>query len=1050
MHAKSLLLAPLFACALNLDLPAQQPPSLVKDLNAIPLANGSSDPGGFVTIGSWIYFAGRQFSYGSTDSDRELLRTLGVSGNTELVKDIWPGSLGSNPSRLTLVGSTLFFQASSNFVTGLWKSDGTEAGTVFVLEKQIQEPLAYANKLYFLWGNSLWSSDGSAAGTVQIKDFPGPPFATSNTENLIQASGSLFLAADDGTGNRALWKSDGTTAGTTMLKVVDILSTDQGPMLPFAGGVAFVADDPTVGQELWTSDGTPVGTQLLLDINTGTGDAFPRRGPFIVPKIYLATVGSNLCFSATDGQNGQELWCTDGTALNTILVKDIQVGSASSSPTELTEMGGSLYFAATDASNGTELWKSDGTVAGTALLKDINPGLDGGGQANSSLPERLYATTDRLFFTATTAATGRELWYSDGTASFTFLALDINPGSGNSNAKNFAPAQLSRIIFTANDGSIGNEIWSCDGVPQTTLLAEDVNSPPFGSTGASLPQLLVDAFGTTYFFALADSSNWGLFKTDGSTAGTSLIKTVNAGGVGARSLILVGERLFFPAGDGTNGTELWTSDGSTAGTLMVKDIWPGTGNSQPEELTGMAGKVYFSAEDGSNGRELWKSDGTAAGTVLVKDIHPGSTVSFPFEPFSSSPQNMLPLGRTLIFAAYDSLAGFELWKSDGTTAGTVLLKDIYPGMTTQTIPKPFSSNPSGMVRFGSKVFFSATTGFQDSGYEMWSTDGSTAGTQLLLDIYPGGVASNPNQLTVAGDNLFFVAQGPVASIELFVTDGTAAGTSLLKDIRPNNASNPNQLTAVGEQVYFSATDGVSGQVLWMSDGSAAGTVKAQLITAGQDILEPSIQLGMGSRQIFFSQFKVGRDPDFGVDLWRSDGSTAGTSLVQTLWPNNNTPSPLALTLSGKQVLYSGNNALLGDELWAVDSGGTTQAAGLGCAKIGAPPQLRATDAVLGAPMTLRVLAKPGISSGALAIGFPATSPLINQGNGCLQTIDYALPFLLILFTPDLNGHWNLGLNIPNTPTFAGLRVAVRAALGPTGTSPFGLDLSNGLYVVGGI
>ena len=82
--------------------------------------------------------------------------------------------------------------------------------------------------------------------------------------------------------------------------------------------------------------------------------------------------------------------------------------------------------------------------------------------------------------------------------------------------------------------------------------------------------------------------------------------------------------LFFTADDGVNGCELWKSDGTAAGTVLVKDIRPGSCSSCPRNLTNVNGTLFFAADDGSDGRELWKSDGTAAGTVLVKDICPGS------------------------------------------------------------------------------------------------------------------------------------------------------------------------------------------------------------------------------------------------------------------------------------------------------------------------------------------------------------------------------------------------------------------------------------------
>jgi ELWxxDGT repeat protein len=110
-------------------------------------------------------------------------------------------------------------------------------------------------------------------------------------------------------------------------------------------------------------------------------------------------------------------------------------------------------------------------------------------------------------------------------------------------------------------------------------------------------------------------------------------------------------------------------------TILVKDTGPsssspGTNSSSAFNSAVVNGWVRFAAADPPTGLELWKTDGTAAGTVLVKDIAPGG---------GADPTRLTALGNILLFEANDGTSGMELWKSDGTAAGTGRIKDINPG-----------------------------------------------------------------------------------------------------------------------------------------------------------------------------------------------------------------------------------------------------------------------------------------------------------------------------------------------------------------------------------
>jgi ELWxxDGT repeat protein len=229
--------------------------------------------------------------------------------------------------------------------------------------------------------------------------------------------------------------------------------------------------------------------------------------------------------------------------------------------------------------------------------------------------------------------------------------------------------------------------------------------------------------------------------------------------------------------------------------------------------------VFFAGHDPDHGVELWKTNGTAEGTVLVKDIVPGPEWSLP---------DPKPFGDRVIFAgpAGDEVFG-GLWISDGTASGTFQLGT--------------PSFVNDLIVAGNRAFFESFT--EETGAEVWITDGTVAGTHVI-DAVPGPGGLSPIWSAPLGNKLVFSASGdvdPSALFEPWVTDGTVEGTRLLKDIEPGPfTSFPRFSTAVRDVVFFVAFTSKHGDELWMTDGTTEGTRLVRDINHGPGSSDPRV------------------------------------------------------------------------------------------------------------------------------------------------------------------------------------------------------------------
>jgi ELWxxDGT repeat protein len=791
------------------------------------------------------------FTYELTDVDgtleRQLWRSDGTAIGTFWLKDL---NLVVNfndptfpyyPSHLTDVNGTLFFLDydygiyTASQPSGLWKSDGTVAGTMLVQQQDwyantilgYPELVNVNGTLFFTaWSDVtlsmiLWESDGTSAGTQVVA-------AVSPDNDLTNVNGTLFFS-----GGGQLWKSNGTdtvqiTDSTILPNATFSNLTNVNGTLYFAANGLYT--DPNTGLqydtgiELWKSDGTAAGTVLVKDINTqsnpntgGTMDSSPAN---------LINVNGILYFTATDGNQPLELWKSNGTANGTIKIKDMDGGVHLPPPYPLlTAVNGTVFFASLKMAvneDGYHLWKTQGTPSTTV---EVDP-------SGAAGPAWLTTVGADVLFVAYDAVHGPELWISDGTATGTQLVKRLSTATVSS-----SPSELTvlngSLIFAADDGAHYPQVWKTNGTALGTTMLSDNSYSSFDGLG---PHNLTVCGGVVYFAAFTYDPTTGyyadaLWKTDGTAAGTVLVKEVVP-----QELVNFNGTLFFAGSDPANGSELWKTDGTTAGTVLVKDINPGAADSSPHDFTVVNGTLFFAANDGVDGTALWKTDGTAAGTVMVSAS-------------SADPQDLMSVGGTLFFSATTVTYGRELWKSDGTNAGTVLVDDINPGSA--------DAAPSNLTALNGMVYFFAAS--TTSGTGLWESDGTANGTVLVEPF-----ASVSNMANING-NLYFAGDDGSSGAELWKSDGTQAGTALVADINPGpDGSNPSAVVQVNGSVFFAADDGTNGNELWKTDGTGANTVLVKDIFPGDGSSNPSNLINFKNRLFFAAD-----DAAHGVELWQA-------------------------------------------------------------------------------------------------------------------------------------------------------------------------------------
>jgi len=439
--------------------------------------------------------------------------------------------------------------------------------------------------------------------------------------------------------------SDGTARGTRVLEDVrkGFFGHSSDPAVPvgFFGRLFFRADDHKNGKSLWVSDGTSGGTFYFQGTLPGAVQCLPEYGISLADKFIYAcrTRSGGRLFIAGDG--------TPGGTVSFLLPCSMGQGFRAAADRW-------ALFDGFSQGRGYDPWVTDGTKAGTRRLKDLGAS-PGGGEIGWT------ASTGRKVFFTRKGISGVNLWVTDGTAAGTRLLA-----KGLKKAENLA-AFGDKLLFQGMKqvSYHGAEPWISDGTPGGTHELLDL--APGSNSGLFLGGVAV---GKEVFFLGRDgrtvtSGKVGIFRTDGTAAGTKRVGSAEFLPGVYRSLALGRTRALFWVDDGIHGLEPWVTDGTGTGTYLLADLVPGPGSSYPYRVVSLGTRRVAVLYGGAGRPEgILVTAGTRASNFRIDPARLG---------FGGKLGDFLAFaGGTLYFSADDGIHGLEPWSwTAGATAERV-------------------------------------------------------------------------------------------------------------------------------------------------------------------------------------------------------------------------------------------------------------------------------------------------------------------------------------------------------------------------------------------
>ncbi|MCH9649678.1 MAG: hypothetical protein K0U98_15675 [Deltaproteobacteria bacterium] len=501
-----------------------------------------------------------------------------------------------------------------------------------------------------------------------------------------------------------------------------------------------------------------------------------------------------------------------------------------------------------------------------------------------------FQVGDRVVFFADSPSTGLELWTTDGTDTGTSLLVDSCPGVCESDRRVVAHLGDELYWLSHWQRRFSNEsvLWRTDGTHSGTfpilapMRARFNQVPPLASIGR-----------ITLFSQRSEEGLWSLWRTNGRPGGTFQISNLGAvfNADQPESFHTLGERIYF-----FYSGVLWSSDGTPEGTLQ--EFSPDAFTSLQEPLWQASGRLLFTGVR-IDQKTLWSFDPASQSLTAIRtaDDKLGESLACGGTT-DSDPDHVY-------FYASDSNLVTQLWRTDGSP-------DTVQQLTDLSSPNPLGSCPSSQTFqvFGNTILFRAG---QQTSPTLHRIDADSGTIQEVVQAcQPNTQCSLTGLMTRVGENAVFSGWSPEAGQELWVTDGTTSGTQLLKDLCPGPCGSSPQLPLqLDSEVVFLAEGAQGNTELWRTDVTEAGTEKIATFPSTFLIDRRELPSVASSGTHYLLE---GRDDAHGTEPWVADGSPEGPKILLDIDARYRSSTPIDLRAIAGGLAFSAS--------WAAEPDGT--------------------------------------------------------------------------------------------------------------------------------